>query len=145
MMITAKDKFCSFLKSKGLKFTPERRVILEGVFSFHKHFDVDQLYDKLRGQGEHVSRASIYRTLPLLIKSGLIAESLRCQESVSYEHIFGHEHHDHMLCIKCGKVTEFRNEKIEELQEEVCKEYGFMALEHRLGIRGYCKRCRKKR
>jgi len=50
-----------------------------------------------------------------------------------------------MLCIKCGKVTEFRNEKIEELQEKVCKEYGFMALEHRLGIRGYCKRCRKKR
>ncbi len=144
-MITAKDKFSSFLKSKGLKFTPERRAILEGVFSFHKHFDVDQLYDKLQGQGEHISRASIYRTIPLLIKSGLIAESLRCQGRVSYERIFGHEHHDHMLCIKCGKVAEFRNEKIEELQREVCKEYGFMALEHRLGIRGYCKRCRKKK
>jgi len=144
-MITAKDKFSSFLKSKGLKFTTERRAILEGVFSFHKHFDVDQLYDKLQRQGEHISRASIYRTIPLLIKSGLIAESLRCQGRVSYEHIFGHEHHDHMLCIKCGKVIEFRNKEIEELQEEVCKEYGFMALEHRLGIRGYCKRCRKKR
>jgi len=67
-MITAKDNFFSFLKSKGLKFTPERRAILEGVFSFHRHFDVDQLYDRLRRQGEHISRASIYRTIPLLLK-----------------------------------------------------------------------------
>ncbi|GAG53227.1 unnamed protein product, partial [marine sediment metagenome] len=100
-------KFDEHLAQKGLKFTPARRTILKGAFSSHKHFDTDTLYEKLRAKGENISRATIYRTLPLLAESGLVKETLRCQGKVSYEHIFGHEHHDHMVCIKCGKVIEF--------------------------------------
>jgi Fur family ferric uptake transcriptional regulator len=138
-------EFRYYLKSKGLKFTPERRIILKEVFSFHHHFDVDQLYDKLRKHSENISRATIYRTLPLLVESELIRETLRCQGKVSYEHVFGHKHHDHMVCIGCGKVIEFRDERIEKLQDALCKKYSFQPKEHRLGIRGYCKKCRDKR
>jgi Fur family ferric uptake transcriptional regulator len=143
-MITEEDKFRDYLKKKGLKFTPERELILKEVFSLHKHFDVEALFGILRKKDRTISRATIYRTLPLLIESGLIREALRCRDRVYYELIFGHPHHDHLLCIGCGKVIEFRNERLEKLQKEVCKKYGFKPIEHRLGIKGYCKKCQKK-
>ena len=143
-MRTEQAEFKNFLKKKQLKFTPERQAVLKGIFSLHRHFDVDDVYDKLRKNGENICRATIYRTLPLLVESAFITETFRCQGRGNYEHIFGHEHHDHMLCIKCGKVIEFRNEKIKKLQEGICKRYGFKPVEHRLGIKGYCKKCQAK-
>jgi Fur family ferric uptake transcriptional regulator len=117
-LITEREKFSKFLEGRGLKFTLERKDILAAISSFHKHFDIEELYEKLRKQGKHLSRATIYRTLPLLVESDLIRETFRCQERVSYEHIFGHKHHDHMVCIKCGRIIEFRSEEIEKLQEK---------------------------
>jgi len=143
-METYEDEFKNYLRKNGLKFTPERQLILKGVLSLHKHFDIDQLWEKLHQKDNRLSRATIYRTLPLLVDCNLIQETLRCQGRVHYEHIFGHKHHDHMVCIKCGKVIEFRNEEIERLQEEVCKKYHFKPVDHRLGIRGYCEECQKK-
>ncbi|MBA7671602.1 Ferric uptake regulation protein [subsurface metagenome] len=143
-MITEEDRFRNYLNKKGLKFTPERELILKEVFSLHKHFDVEELFLRLRKRDRTISRATIYRTLPLLIEGGLIREALRCRDRVYYEHIFGHPHHDHLLCIKCGRAIEFRDERIEKLQNEVCKKYGFEPIEHRLGIKGYCRKCQKK-
>jgi Fur family ferric uptake transcriptional regulator len=137
-----KDEFIKYLKKEGLKLTPEREAVLDGVFSIHKHFNADELYDKIRAQNKRISRASVYRTLPLLVNSGLVNETLRCQGTTSYEHTYGHEHHDHLVCIKCGKIIEFKEDKIEELQDAVCKRYGFLPTEHKLGIKGYCKKCR---
>jgi len=143
-LINAEQKFEEYLKSKELKYTSERKLILKEIFSLYKHFDVEELFEKLRKQGNNVSRATIYRTIPLLIQSGLITETFRCQDKISYENIFNKKHHDHLLCIKCGKTIEFFNEKIERLQNEVCKKYNFKPLEHRLGIKGYCEECYKK-
>ncbi len=137
------DEFRIYLRKNGLKFTPERTLILKAVFSLRKHFDIDQLWEKLHKKDNRLSRATIYRTLPLLVDCNLIQETLRCQGRVHYEHIFGHKHHDHMVCLKCGKIIEFRNEEIETLQKEVCKKHHFKPVEHRLGIRGYCKKCQK--
>ena len=139
--MTKEDIFRDYLKSKGLKFTPERKLILKEVFSFHKHFDVEELYYKLRKNNKNISRATIYRTLPLLVRSNLVKETMRYKNNANYEHIFGHDHHDHLLCIKCGKIVEFKEDKIEELQNLVCKKYDFKPVEHRLGIRGYCYEC----
>ncbi len=143
-MIAAEDRFKSYLKSKELKFTPERQAILKEILFFHKHFNVDELYERLHRHTKNISRATIYRTLPLLIESGLVEETFHCQDKSSYEHIFGHKHHDHILCIECGKIIEFREEGIEKLQEMVCKKYDFHSIEHRLGIKGYCKECYEK-
>ena len=143
-MINAEQKFEEFLKSKELKYTSERKSIVKAMFSFYKHFDVEELFEKLRKQRNNVSRATIYRTIPLLIQSGLITETLRCQDKISYENIFNKKHHDHLLCVKCGKIIEFYNEKIEKLQDEVCRQHNFVPIEHRLGIKGYCEDCYKK-
>jgi len=140
-MTIYEERFSGYLKEKKLKLTPERHIILDGIFSFHRHFDVEELYERLRKNGEKLSRATIYRAMPLFIESGFIKEILHCRGKASYEHVFGHEHHDHLLCIKCGRIIEFKDDKIEELQDKVCKRYGFKPVEHRLGIRGYCKRC----
>ncbi|MDD5014808.1 MAG: Fur family transcriptional regulator [Atribacterota bacterium] len=143
-MTNIKQQFEEFLKSKELKYTSERKLILEAIFLFDKHFEVEELFEELRKQGNDVSRATIYRTIPLLLQSGLIAETFRSQDKISYENIFNKRHHDHLLCIKCGKIIEFYNRKIEELQEEVCRKYNFVPVEHRLGIKGYCEDCNKK-
>lgn len=138
-----RSKFREHLQKKGMKFTPERKTILNEVFSLHSHFDVEKLYERLRRYAKNISMATIYRTLPLLVESGLIKEIFRLEGKISYEHIFGHRHHDHMVCIRCEGVIEFQEEKIEQLQDKICEKHQFMPLEHRLGIRGYCKKCSK--
>lgn len=140
-MFSPENRFRDYLKKKRLKFTPERWLILEKVFSLHGHFDADKIYDEMHKKNKKLSRATIYRTLPLLVESNLVKETLRYQRRATYEPIFGYPHHDHLLCIKCSRVIEFKNDLIERLQEKVCKKYRFEPLEHRLGIKGYCQRC----
>lgn len=137
------DKFRKYLKNKNLKFTPERKHILDTAFSLHQHFDIKELYRKMRRNHKNTSRATLYRTLPLLVDSGLIRETPCSQNRTSYEHIFGHNHHDHLLCIGCGKIIEFSESNIEKLQEAVCRRYSFQPMDHRLGIKGYCKKCQE--
>ena len=140
-MKTEKDIFRDYLNKRGLKFTHERELILKEVFARHEHFDVEALFQRLYQKDKRISRATIYRALPLLIDSGLISEAMRCKDRIYYEHIYGHKHHSHMLCIKCGKIIEFSDDKIEKLKGEICKKYGFKPVEYRFGIKGYCKDC----
>lgn len=135
------DKFKEYLKLKELKFTPERKIILEEVFVIHTHFDSEILYKKIYKRTKKISRATIYRTIPILIASELIREVLQQNGRTYYEHTFGHGHHDHLLCVKCGRVIEFYNKSIEKLQDQICKKYGFSPTDHKLGIRGYCRKC----
>ena len=142
MIKQEEDKLKDFLRSKNLRLTPERKAILKAAFSMHEHFDVEKLYRNLRKEKKSISRATIYRAIPFLVESGLVKEVMRCLNKTQYEHVFGHKHHDHLVCIKCGRIIEFTNEKIEKLQDEVCKRYGFRPVEHRLGIRGFCQQCK---
>ena len=136
--------FKGYLKGKGLKFTPERKLILEAACSFSGHFDVGKLFDKLHRKTKEISLATIYRSLPHLVNSGLIKEVMRCNDRGQFEKSYGSTHHDHLVCIKCGRIFEFKDEDIEKLQNKVCRKFGFKAIEHRLGIKGYCRDCRKK-
>src|SRR5512135_2589743 len=109
--------FQNFLGKKGLKLTKERLAVLKEVFSFHDHFDPEHLYLRIRDAGSKASRASVYRTLSLLVESGLVEKVTRTEKSNVYEHTFGHAHHDHMICEECGSITEFYSEKLENLQK----------------------------
>ena len=142
-MASQEDKFKEFLTSKSLKFTAERQAILDRVFANHKHFEADELLVDLRLNDIKVSKATIYRTLSLLVKSGLLREVIFGERHAHYEHVYGHEHHDHLVCNNCGKVIEFVEHKIEMLQEEVCKKNKFEAESHRLQIQGLCEDCCK--
>jgi Fur family transcriptional regulator, ferric uptake regulator len=138
------EHFRSFLKEHGLTFTSARKAILRGIAASEGHFDAAELHDALKRGGERLSAATIYRTLPLFVKSGIIRETLRAEGRSRYEHAWGHDHHDHLECLGCGKIVEFKDDALESLQVKVCRKHGFAPVEHRLGIRGYCAECRKR-
>lgn len=142
-MSTEEQIFRRYLHSQGLKFTPQRKLIMEQVFTTHDHFEADDLVSAFGKKGGKLSRATIYRTLPLLVKSGLIREVQFGENHAHYEHTLGHKHHDHLICVQCGKVVEFFDESIEQLQNDVCEKHGFQVQAHNLEIKGYCSQCRK--
>lgn len=133
--------FRQYLESKGLRLTKERASVLREVFSLHGHFEPEQLYLRLKGSGDKASRASVYRTLTLLLESGLVEKVTRTDKGAVYEHTFGHNHHDHMICTACGQVIEFYSKKLEDLQAEICSNHSFAGQNHTLEIRGCCRRC----
>lgn len=136
--------FRNYLCEKGLKLTKERIAVLREVFSFHGHFGPEDLYFRIREAGIKASRASVYRTLNLLIGSGLVEKVSRSGKGNIYEHTYGHEHHDHMICDACGQIIEFYSEKLEKLQDDICMKNNFSGASHTLEIRGRCNKCRDK-
>jgi Fur family ferric uptake transcriptional regulator len=137
--------FIQFLELRGQRLTNERNAVLQKAFSCKGHFDPENLYLDMKKKGMKASRASVYRTLNLLCECGLLEKVSKTDHGTIYEHTFGHQHHDHMLCIRCGKLIEFYSERIERLQEEICRERDFVGKSHTLEIRGYCKKCTDRR
>ncbi|MFH1038338.1 MAG: Fur family transcriptional regulator [PVC group bacterium] len=137
------QRFNQFLRLQGLKSTPERRTILGEIFASHEHFDVETLYEKMKKGGKRISLATIYRLIPLLVESGMIRRAMSCEGHVTYEHLFGHKPHHHLICVKCGKIVEFREEEMETILNRVCGKYDFAPFEYRLGVRGLCSACRE--
>lgn len=141
-----RKRFEDYLQTQGAKLTPQRSRIFERAFATHEHFSAETLYDWLREEeGPRVSRATVYRTLALLQEGGFVEALDTGRGELVYEHVLGHPHHDHMVCLECGRIEEFRDDRIEELQQENCERKGFELVEHSLRLMGYCKQCRKKR
>ena len=134
------DKFREFLEIRGEKLTEPRRVLIRHIFATHKHFDADELVNELQNAGSRVSRATVYRTLRLLVDAGLLRE-LRLTNRSAYEHDYGYPSHDHLHCTECNKVVEFRNDEIRKLREQVSLEHGFRAVGHRFIVTGLCPTC----
>jgi len=132
-----------YLQQHGLRFTPERESIVREIFSRHDHFTVDELYLGLR-QKRAISRASLYRTIPLLIEAGLISEVFQDSGQTRYEHTYGHEHHCHLRCQNCGEVVEFHEPVLDDLEARVAAEHGYISSGHRLEVLGTCPSCQKK-
>jgi len=141
-MMREKDLLLDYMRQKNLQWTSQRELVLQEILETPAHFDADALLARLRERGHAVSRATVYRTLPHLQACGLIREVLRCQGRAQYERTA--THHDHMVCVRCGKIIEFRDDRIEKLQENLCRKHGFKPLDHRLGIRGICNECQQR-
>src|SRR3990172_572088 len=124
-MRTETLQFKHFVESKGLIFTPERRSVAEEVFSSHDHLDAEEVLKSLKASGSKASRATVYRTLDLLVESGLVEKIDLGEAKSAFEHTAGHPHHDHLVCLKCGSVQEFEEPLIEQLQEWACEKAGF--------------------
>ena len=135
--------FQAYLKRHGLKFTPERRDLFDEIFKRHEHFEADELLFRMKQRGRKISRATIYRGLELLIAAGVVGRVRVGDEGFLYERLHAGEHHDHMICLGCGKIIEFFEPKIEELQDRVCAKAGFRAVTHSHHIRGFCRDCRR--
>jgi Fur family transcriptional regulator, ferric uptake regulator len=136
--------FRTFMKRKNLRSTNEREVILQAIIACVEHFDVDKLYLQLRQQSHKVSKASIYRTIPLLLECQLIQESFYQDGRIVYEHIYGQGHHCHMRCLECGLVVEYFLEDLHQVEQKLSARYGFAVHGHRLEVYGTCPQCRAK-
>lgn len=136
--------FRSYVSLKGLRNTPEREEIIKEIFAMHDHFDVDELYLRLRRARSKISKASIYRNLPLIKECGLIREIWHEDGHMHYEPIYGQGHHCHLRCLKCGKVIEFVEKELGAIEKRLGKKYDFEIVEHRLDVTGYCADCRQK-
>lgn len=134
-------RFREFIAARGLKSTKERKEILDAVMETSGHFDPEELYQRLRGRGSKASRASVYRTIPLLIEGGFIEEVERIDKHAHYERVIGISHHDHMICTHCGRVIEFYSPTLEMLQDELCTKENFRKVRHHLEILGICSSC----
>jgi Fur family ferric uptake transcriptional regulator len=127
------------LREKGLRYTPQRAAILEAVLAGSGHFHADEAAGRLRRKG--VSRATVYRMLPILVECGILERAFRHDGHQVYERIYGGVHHDHLLCANCGRAIEFRDDRIEAIQASICRKERFRPASHRLVIHGVCARC----
>ncbi len=136
-----KSQFVKHLRSKGLPFTPQRARVLDAVVEARGHFAAEDLYMRLGLGPGRVSRATVYRTLDLLVECGVVQKVRLDEEHFRFELARIGKHHDHLVCERCGQVIEFFSGKIEGLQQEICKGVRFSPAGHTLVIYGLCERC----
>lgn len=144
-MLNEEKIFQEFLKDKGLKQSNQRMEILRIFITLEKHLTTEELYGIVKSKIPTIGYATVYRTLKLLYECGLCRE-LKFEDGIArYEHMYSHEHHDHLICVKCGKFVEVVDPKIEELQKRLAKRYGFHPEHHRMEIYGICRECKRKK
>src|SRR5438445_2263908 len=146
MLRARMQRFEQALREKGLKSTAQRDDIAKVFFSSDAHVSVDDLYTAVRKANPRVGYATVYRTLKLLKECGLAAERHFDDGQARYEPVEDDEqHHDHIICERCGKIVEFASEELERLQERIGRFLGFVVGRHRIELYGICAECREGR
>ncbi|MBI4565408.1 MAG: transcriptional repressor [Planctomycetes bacterium] len=137
------DSFKRALGDLGLEATPQRLAIGEAAFTVRPHFTVEELFQRVRKREPRIGRVTVYRTLKVMMQARLVEERPFRKGGMLYEPMAGHRHHDHMLCLRCGKIIEFENERIEQEQARAAARHRFQILTHSHTLFGYCRNCRK--
>jgi Fur family ferric uptake transcriptional regulator len=135
--------FEQFIANQGLKSTRQRLLILETFFGLDGHLSVEELWARVRQVEHRVSVATVYRTMKLLAESGLAHARNFGDGQTRYEAAVGRDHHDHLICTKCGTIIEFENDQIERMQEQVARKHGFTVASHKMELYGLCRACQK--
>ena len=137
--------FKQLLKKNNLKFTIQREVILETLYSSDEHLTPEALHHLIQKKYPQLNTgiATVYRTLSLLEDSNVVTSLSFGAQGKKYE-LGAKEHHDHLICTECGKITEFVDEEIEKRQQAITKELGFKMSDHSMQIYGTCKECQEK-
>ena len=141
----AKDRFVAFLATKRLRMTAQRRAIIDAVFSTEEHFTAEQLLDWSRARDRSVSRATVYRTLPLLTGSGLVREMDFGKDRKFYDPNYAdHPNHNHIVCEDCEKIVEFESDQIARIENEISHKLGFAVKSQRLQITASCEEFKRR-
>ncbi len=145
-MRAVKKIFYDYLKKRELRNTPERFTILDEIMKMQNHFEADALLVQLKTQNKKISRATIYRTLDLLIDCGLI-KKINFNAPVQhafYEPVAGLTRHDHFICQECGKIIEFYDDRLRKIQQKLQAAYGMEVVQYSYNLYGRCTDCQNR-
>ena len=135
------NRFKEALKKEGLKYTPQRTAVLEEIIKDKGHRESEEIYLALKKSGQHVSRATIYRTMDILVNNGFARKMNLGDGRARYESKVNSPHHDHLVCVDCGLIVEFMDQQIEDLQDKIAIQYNFQLKRHIHQLFGLCKKC----
>ena len=141
-MITEK-KATSLLKQGGYKLTPQRRAVLKIIAASQNHLNPAEIYDRVKQEYPRIGIVTVYRTLEILARLGLICEVHASGSSRSYLMRRPAQHHHHLICSTCGVVVDFTECELDGLKERLSQKTGFEVEEHLLEIFGQCQDCQK--
>ena len=136
-----REAFRKYLRVQGIKCTQARQRILDAVLELKEHFEAEQVLYLLRERGKKVGKATVYRTLPLLVACGILKQVRFDVKQAHYEHAFGAGPHDHMVCRRCGRIVEFSSDELVELRSRIARQHHFHAISHRFQLSGLCWEC----
>jgi len=128
--MATKNTLTNALKKEGLRYTNQRQAVWDEIKSNDDHRDAEQIYNALRNNNLNVSRATVYRTIDVLVKNRLVRKMDVGDGRSLYELRLDDEHHDHMICLVTGDIIEFYNEELEELQDKIAKKHGYKVVRH---------------
>jgi Fur family ferric uptake transcriptional regulator len=135
----------SYLKERGRKMTDPRRIVLKAFLGLERHVTAEELHAAALRLDPGIGQATVFRAVKLFVDAGLAREARQADGGRQYEHAYRHEHHDHLICVDCGLVVEFRNEAVERAQEAIYRANGFVPSGHRLELLGRCPACAGKK
>ena len=118
------------LKSEGLRYTDQRQAIWDEIRNSNEHRDAEDIYLKLKEGNVKVSRATVYRTIDVLVKNRLVRKMDVGDGRSLYEPRLDNDHHDHMICLDTGDIIEFYNKELEDLQDTIAKKHGYKVIRH---------------
>jgi len=130
------------LKSKGIRLTTERQLVVRRAVAY-LHFTAEELVKDVRAIDPSVARGTVYRTLALLHQTGVVEKHDFHYGPPNYEVTFAKAHHDHLMCIQCGEIIEFQEPRVETIQQDIVKRFGYQLLSHTHKLYGLCQTCQR--
>lgn len=141
------EKLKELLKVDGYKLTPQRRAVLEAMLTSEgKHLSTEEIYDIVKQDCPEIGLATVYRTVQLLEKMGVLSRINFDDGCNRYELVHSNEdhHHHHLVCMNCGKVEEAEDDLLDPIEKEIEQKYDFKITNHNVKFFGYCKECKDK-
>lgn len=136
------DRLEHYTRERGLKRSRQRDLILERFLRLGGHVSVDEVHADARTADPSVGRATVYRAMRLFLDAG-IASSIDLKDGLTrFEPALSRQHHDHLICVRCGRIDEFLSREVEERQDEIAEQFGYRLIWHRHQLYGLCPRCR---
>jgi len=134
----ATEIFRSFLKKEKNRITPERFEVMDSALDYNGHFGADDLYILMKNEHSRVSRATVYKTLELLVQCDLLSKRHFGENLTRYESSFKKQTHDHLICMDCGRIVEFTDKRIKEMPEKISQDLGFEFQSYSFNIFARC-------